>query len=97
MNDIGPELRNKVSLSAFKSNIVKLIRPSKRGIFGVHDRKGTRRLFQLRVGLSLLKAHKKRHHFPDTPRSLDASLLLTKESSLWVLLPPTLTAKRYGF
>ena len=65
-NDIGPELRQAVSLSVFKTNILKLIRPPKRDIFGVHDTKGIKRLFQLRVGLSPLKDHKKKHNFRDT-------------------------------
>ena len=35
-------------------------------LFGVHDTIGVKYLFQLRVGLSPLKFHKKRHNFADT-------------------------------
>lgn len=63
----GPTLRQAPSLSIFKSNILKLIRPQKKNVFNIHDPKGVRRLFQLRVGLSPLKHHKKRHNFKDTP------------------------------
>ena len=39
-------------------------------MFNIHDPIGTKRLFQLRVGLSPLKEHKKRHNFKDTPSDL---------------------------
>ena len=35
-------------------------------MFNIHDPKGMKRLFQLRVGLSPLNYHKKRHNFKDT-------------------------------
>ena len=41
-------------------------RPPKR-IFDIHDPIGMKWLFQLRVGLSPLYAHKKNHNFSDTP------------------------------
>ena len=44
-NDIGPDLRQAVSLSVFKTNILKLIRPPKNDTFGVYDPKGIKRLF----------------------------------------------------
>ena len=65
-NVIGPELRQAPSLSIFKSKILKLIRPLKNTMYDIHDPKGVKRLFQLRVGLSSLKNHKKRHNFKDT-------------------------------
>ena len=69
-NDIGPELRQSVSLSAFKSEIIKIIRPDRRDVFNIHEPKAMSRLFQLRVGLSPLKHHKKSHKFKDTPTDL---------------------------
>ena len=65
-NEIGPDLRQSVSLSTFKSNILKMIRPLKRSVFNIHDPKGLKRLFQLRVGLSPLRYHKKYYNFRDT-------------------------------
>ena len=38
-----------------------------KSIVGIHDPLGLRYLFQLRVGLSSLRYHKKRHNFIDTP------------------------------
>ena len=36
-------------------------------IFAIHDPKGIKILFQLRVGLSPLREYKRRHNFLDTP------------------------------
>ena len=66
-NDIGPDLRKPTRLSIFKSNVLKIIRPRKKNFFNIHDPKGMKHLFQLRVGLSPLRQHKKRHKFRDTP------------------------------
>ena len=39
-------------------------------MFGLHDPSNLRYIFQLRVGLSHLRSHKKRHNFIDTPSDL---------------------------
>ena len=62
-NNIGYEFRNCSSLSKFKSKSLNLIRPPKKSIFGIHEPCGIKLLFQLRVGLSPLKGHKKNHNF----------------------------------
>ena len=64
---IGPELRGAESLSIFKKNILKLYRPAKKSLFNIYDPNGIKWIFQLRVGLSPLKSHKKLHNFKDTP------------------------------
>ena len=66
-NNIGPDLRGAKSLSVFKINIFKIIRPVKKEIFNIHNPTCIRWIFQLRVGLSPLKGHKTRHNFADTP------------------------------
>ena len=66
-NEIGPELRKIETLSGFKSAIQRIIQPEKKSIFNLHDPNEIRHLYQLRVGLSSLRAHKKRHNFIDTP------------------------------
>ena len=53
------------SFSVLKKHILSLIRTKKKSIFGIHDPLGLRYLFQLRVGLSSLRYHKKRHNFID--------------------------------
>ena len=65
-NDLGPELRGAESISVFKRNLLKLYRPEKKSLYNIHDN-GIKWIFQLRVGLSPLKSHKKSHHFKDTP------------------------------
>ena len=58
------------TIEAFKKQITTLIRPMPKSIFGIHDSIGLKYLFQLRLGLSLLKYDKKRHNFVDTPNDL---------------------------
>ena len=66
-NDLGPDLRNTISISAFKNKISKIFRKEEKSIFGISDKLGLKWLFQLRVGLSSLNDHKFRHCFRDTP------------------------------
>ena len=54
-------------MSTSKSNILKILRPPKKKIFDIHDPKGIKILFQLRVGLSPLREHRRLHNFLDTP------------------------------
>ena len=68
-NNIGPDLRQTEKISAFKSAIVGMIIPEEKSIFNIHH-KNLRYLYQLRVGLSPLRAHKFRHNFRDTPNDL---------------------------
>ena len=55
------------SINILKNHILSLICPEKKSIFNIHDPLGLRYLFYLRVGLSPLRSHKKRHGFADTP------------------------------
>ena len=65
-NKIGPEIRKIETLSLFKKTIVRIIKPDKKSIFDIHS-PNLKYLFQLRTGLSALKAHKYRHSFKNTP------------------------------
>ena len=65
-NNLDTVLKCSRNLSTFKSSILKIIRPPKKKIFNVHDSNRLKWIFQLRVGLSPLKSHKKRHNFSDT-------------------------------
>ena len=53
--------------SSLKNHLFSLFRPKSRSIFSIHDPRGIHYLFQLRVGLSPLREHKKRYNFADTP------------------------------
>ena len=66
-NNLGFEFHNSLSLNIFKNKLINLIRPNTKSIFRLHDTIGTKFLYQLRVGLSPLKCHKKSHNFMDTP------------------------------
>ena len=55
------------SYSILKTHLLSFFRPSKRSIFNIHDPTGIRFLFQLRLGLSPLRSHKRRHGFDNTP------------------------------
>lgn len=65
-NNIGPEIRKLDSLSIFKSTLTQINKPKKKNVFNVHN-PSLKYLYQLRGGLSSLKAHKFRHKFDDTP------------------------------
>ena len=65
-NSLGVDIRSIAKLSDFKSVLTNRIRPPKKEIFGLHNPDGIKRVYQLRVGLSPLKAHKKAHNFQDT-------------------------------
>ena len=65
-NNLGPELRQTDKISIFKSTLTGMIVPKEKSVFNIHSQ-DLRYLYQLRVGLSPLKAHKYRHSFRDTP------------------------------
>ena len=58
------------SFENLKKHMISLIRPPGKETFSVFNPPLLRYLFQLRVGLSRLRHHKKRHNFADTPSDL---------------------------
>ena len=62
-NKLDNNIRNSESVSAFKKQILKFIRPSPNSTFNVHNLHGIKLLIRLRVGLSHLREHKFRHNF----------------------------------
>ena len=66
-NNIGGEFTMTNSIAIFKKSINELIRPKPKTVYNIHDPIGLKYIFQLRVGLSPLKFHKKNHNFLDTP------------------------------
>ena len=65
-NKLDPNLRSAASLSVFKKNLLKFIRPSPNSVFNCHNCKGIKYLTRLRLGLSHLREHKFKHSFQDT-------------------------------
>ena len=95
-NDLGPDLRGSESISKFKESLLPLYRPVKKTIFNAHD-PGIKWIFQLRVGLSPLKSHKKSHKFAgyEHPYSDTCSCTMGAESTAHFLLYcPNFTTQR---
>ena len=59
-------IRNSESVSAFKKQILKFIRPSPNSTLDGYNPYGIKLLTRLRVGLSHLREHKFRHIFQDS-------------------------------
>ena len=64
-NSVGVDFCSTLSISVFKKDVISLIRPKSRPIFGISDSTGIKFIFQLRLGLS-----QKKHNFLDTPNDL---------------------------
>ena len=62
------------TFTSLKSHLPSSIRPKIKSTFGIHDALGLRYLFQLRVNLSPLISHKRRHNFSDTPETCEYNL-----------------------
>ena len=57
-------------MSLFKTNILKLIRPSPNSAYICHNSKGLKFITRLRLGLNHLREHKFKHSFQDTVNPL---------------------------
>ena len=65
-NYIITDFKELPTFEALKKHLISLYRPAIRPTFNIHNPQ-LRYIFQLRVGLSHLRHHKKRHKFADTP------------------------------
>ena len=65
-NNIITDFKDLPSFEDLKKHIISLYRPDIRPTFNIHSPQ-FRYIFQVRVGLSHLRYHKKRHKFADTP------------------------------
>ena len=93
-NELGPELRGLDSLSLFKSSILKLYRPKVKSVFDILDPTGLKWIFQLRVGLSPLKSHKKSHKFLDTPDDICSCTIDAETTEHYFLYCPHFNEQR---
>ena len=111
-NSLGPETRNIETLSGFKKKLLETIKPKAHSTFNIHDPDNLKYLFQLRVGLSLLKSHKKNHNFKDTPNDdchcgtgiestehflLSCPLFTRQRENLFLTINPVLNVKIQNF
>ena len=65
-NKLDPSLRSIDSLSKFKTELIKSLRPPKRSVFKICDIVGLRLLTRLRSGFSHHREHKFRHNFSNS-------------------------------
>ena len=69
-NKLDPSLRSIDSLSKFKAELIKSLRPPKRSVFKISDIVGVRLLTRLRLGFSHLREHKFRHNVSNSSRCI---------------------------
>ena len=69
-NNIISDFKDFPSFFELKKHLISLIRAEPKDVFNVFRPRVLRYLFQLRVGLSRLRHHKKSHNFIDTPSNL---------------------------
>ena len=94
-NTLDPDIRLSSSLSIFKTKLSKLIRPTPKLVYGIHDPKGLAILTQLRVGLSKLNFHKFRHNFRDTVNPLCPANDGVEDTEHYLLLCHSYNGPRY--
>ena len=69
-------------------------RPMGKPVFGIHDPMGLRYLFQLRLGLSPLRSHKKSYGFGDTPSDICLCRLGVEDTRHFLFSCPFYATKR---
>ena len=91
-NKLDPNLRSATSLSVFKKNFLKFIRPSPNSVFNCH--KGIKYLTRLRLLLSHLREHKFKHNFQDTLNPFCSCGLYVEINTHFFLYCPLFTNQR---
>ena len=69
-NSLDINIRNSSSITVFKKELLKFIRPEPNSTYNIHDTKGLKLLTRLRLGLSHLDDHKFRQNFQDCVSSV---------------------------
>ena len=80
--------------SSFKKYVIGCHRPVGKPVFDIHDPTGLRYLFQLRLGLSSLRSHKKKYGFSDTPSDICLCRLGTEDTRHFLFSCPFYATKR---
>ena len=80
--------------SCFKKYMIGCHRPESKPVFDIHDPTGLRYLFQLRLGLSPLRSHKKRYGFSDTPSDFCLCMLGVEDTGHFLFSCPFYATKR---
>ena len=82
--------------SRLKKYMIGCHRPEAKSVFDIHDPTGLRYLFQLRLGLSPLRSHKKRYGFADTPSDICLCRLGKEDTRHFLFYCPFYVTKRAG-
>ena len=85
------------SIISFKNKLFPLIRQEFKSFFDIHDPIGIKMLFQLRVGNSHLKSHKKKHNFLDTIDDTCECLTATEDVAHFLFFCPLYATQRISF
>ena len=96
-NNLDPEIRKSKSISIFKSNILKFIRPKPNNVYYCHNPKGIKLLTWLRFGLSHLREHNFKHKVQDCLNSLCLCGNEIETSTHYQLHCPTYSNERLTF
>ena len=72
-----------------------MINPTQKTLFRIYNSRGTCYIFQLRVGLSPLRSHKKRHNFQDTNSETCDCTTGNANTEHFILLCPLYRAHRF--
>ena len=88
---LDTEIRESHSVNSFKKQLLGLIRPPSKSVYGTHDPKRLSILTQLRVGLSKLNYHKFKHNFRDTLNPLCLMVLKIRSTFCCSAIPTIYT------
>ena len=93
-NTIISDFKDFPSFSDLKKHVISLIRPQPKDVFNVFRPNLLRYLFQLRLGLSRLRQHKKSHNFADTPSDLCICKTGVEDTRHYLLMCPFYASHR---
>ena len=93
-NKLDHGLRKAESLSVFKTNILKFIRPSPNSVYNCNNPKGLKFIIRLRLDLSHLTEHKFKYGFQHTINSLCSCGLHIESTEHFLLHCPQFVKER---
>ena len=93
-NGIISQFENFPTFQHLKSHVTSLICLIASSCFDLFDPPNIRYIFQLRIGLSKLRSHKKRHNFVDTPTDMCLCKQGKEDTSHFLLLCPFYSTHR---
>ena len=88
-NNLCIDFHVSASIAIFKKKIYALIRPETKTTCDIYYPEGLKFIFQLRVELSPLRYHKRRHNFIDTPSDICDCKLASETLSHFLFTCPT--------